>query len=293
MTAPLGERDPSRVAGRNGGIVVMRLRRRHAWGAALIALFALPVLRPDGVPWLEETPGGFLAWFARLEPLNPRLWERAEPDGSECSRARDLERVLAEVTEERSARDLRAQDLDALREALELDRLPVARLARVLRAHDSSPARRSILLDRGQDDGLEEGYAVVAGGVYLGRIHVARARSALVRLVTDPQSRLEVALRTDTGTRVTGFLRRRGPASAREELEVTGVRLRGDVGRVREHVPVFTSNADALVPAGLLVGYVTLVSDPEGDGLPTLAVRPALDLERSTEVLVLLPREER
>lgn len=271
----------------------MKLRRRHAWGAALIALFALPVLRPQGVGALEELPGGFFAWFAGVEALNPRLWERRTPDGGECPRAHELERVLAELTEARFAAAALAEDLQGLSDTLELDRLPLAKVARVLRAHDPSPSRRSILIDRGSEHGLAEGYAVVSGGVFVGRLQVVRGATSIVRLVTDPQAKLEVAVRTESGRRVTGFLRRRGPAGASDELEMGCVRLGAEAGSVRAHVPVFTSNADPLVPAGLLVGYVSQVSDPEADGFPTLTVRPALDLDRSTEVLVLLPRDER
>lgn len=276
--------------GREGPRV--RLRRRHAWGALLLLLFALPVLRPQGAGALEEAPGAAFAWAAGLAPLNPQLWERVREVAQDDGRAQELERVIAELVEARYAEADRLQDLQALRDTLELDRLPVARVARVLRSRDPSPARRSLLLDRGSEHGLQEGCAVVSGGVYLGRVHVLHARSALVRLVTDAQARLEVALRTTSGARVTGFLRRRGPSLAQDELEVTGLRLPAGAGRVREHVPVVTSNADALVPAGLVVGYVSAVSDPEGDGFPSLVVRPALDLSRSTEVFVLLPRDE-
>jgi rod shape-determining protein MreC len=270
----------------------MRIRRRHAWGAALIALFALPVLRPQGAGTLEEAPGSAFAWLASVEALNPRLWERASSPDEDGPRVRELERVLAELTEARFVEAARREDLEALRATTELDRVPLVRSARVLRTRDPAPARRSLLIDRGAEDGLVEGCAVVSGGVFVGRVQVVCARSALVRLVTDPQSRLEVALRTSGGARVTGFLRRRGPAAAADDLEVVNVRVGSGLGRVLEHVPVLTSNADALVPAGLVVGYVSAVSDPEADGFPTLAVRAALDLARSTEVLVLLPPGE-
>lgn len=271
----------------------MRLRKRHAWGAALIALFALPVLRPQGIPLLEDPVGGSFAWFAGIAPLNPRLWEPTSEPSADGPRVRALERALAEMTESRFNEQTRVQDVANLLETLELDRLPVARWARVLRGSDPSPTRRSILIDRGSEDGLAEGYAVVSGGTLLGRVQVVRGRSALVTLVTDAQSRIEVALRTDSGRRVTGYLRRRGPGAGPDDLSVFGVRLLNDVGQVREHVPVFSSNADALVPAGLLVGYVSQVSDPEADGFPTISVRPAFDLSRTTEVLVLLPHDER
>lgn len=268
----------------------MRLRKRHAWGAALIVLFALPVLCPKGVPALEDPAGGFFAWFAGVKPLNPRLWEAGSPDeGEESPRERELRRVVAELWEARLQERARTDDWVALKDTLELDRQPVARVARVLRSSDASPSRRSILIDRGTEDGLVEGLPVVLGGALVGRVQVPRARSSLVRLVTDPGARLEVALRTEGGRRVTGFLRRR--AGSEEALEVTSLRLPADAGRLLEHGAVLSSNADPLVPAGLLVGYVTEVSDPERDGFPTLSVRPAFDLTRSTEVLVLLPAE--
>lgn len=271
----------------------MRLRKRHAWGAALIALFALPVLRPQGLPALEDPVGGSFAWLAGLTPLNPRLWQRDAGRQGDDPRVRELERALAEVTEAQFNAETRALDVAHLLETLELDRLPVARWARVLRSSDPSPSRRSLLIDRGADDGLAEGFPVVSGGTLLGRVQVVRGRSALVRLITDPQARLEVALRTDTGRRVTGFLRRRGPGTGPDDLDVEGLRLLSGVGALREHAPVFSSNADPLVPSGLLVGYVSRVSDPEGDGFPSVTVEAALDLSRTTEVLVLLPRDER
>lgn len=270
----------------------MKIRRRHAWSAALIALFALPVLRPQGAGSLEEAPGSAFAWLASVEALNPQLWEHARTGVDDGPRAQELERVLAELTEARFVEATRRDDLEALQATTELDRAPLTKRARVLRSRDPSQARRSLLIDRGSEDGLVEGCAVVSGGVFLGRVQVVRARSSLVRLVTDPQSRLEVAVRTGNGVRVTGFLARRGPATARDDLEVRNLRLGAGVEGVREHVPVFTSNADPLVPAGLVVGYVCGVSDPEADGFPTLTVRPALDLSRSTEVLVVLPQGE-
>jgi rod shape-determining protein MreC len=269
----------------------MRLRKRHAWGAVLIALFALPVLKPDGVPGVEEPAGGFFTWFSKVEPLNPRLWKGGDDGGA--ARDPDLERALAELWEKHLQVVSRVEDLKGLEGALELDRLPSVRLAKILRAHDPSTFRRSILIDRGTEDGVHEGYAVVGGGVLLGRVQVTRGRSSLVRLVTDPHSRLEVALRTAKGERVVGYLRRSGPLGGSDDLDVGFARVRHDAGPILLSTPVFTSNADPLLPEGLLVGYVTRVSDPDKDGMPVLKMRPALDLDRSAEALVLIPRDTR
>ena len=82
---------------------------------------------------------------------------------------------------------------------------------------------------------------------------------------------------------------------SRPEVRFAMVPVRDDVGpegggRVLPGAPVFTSNADPLVPASLLVGFVTEVSDRDLDGMPRIRLRPALDLGRATRVLVILPQ---
>src|SRR5688500_4000742 len=128
----------------------MRLRKRHAWGVVLIALFALPVLEPRGVRSVEDPASGVFTWLAGATPLNPRLWRGdATSDDEESARTKELERANAELWETIFKVVDRARDAQSLQDALELDRLPVGRHARVLRAHDSSAWRRSILVDQG------------------------------------------------------------------------------------------------------------------------------------------------
>jgi hypothetical protein len=271
----------------------MRLRRRHAWGAVLIALFALPVLRPDGFPAVERPGASVLGWFARTPLLNPRLWRGAtEPRGDESAAVQSLERDRA-LLYERFAREVeRHADLESLSGALResgLDRLPTVRSARVLRASDPSGFRRSLLIDRGSEDDLREGYAVVEGDVFLGRVKVLQGRSALIELVSDPYARLEVAVRTEGDQRVRGFLRGQARGPGPEDLEIRFARVTAETGPIPLGAPVFTSNADERVPPGLLVGFVTEVSDPDADSTPTLRMRPALDLDRALDVFVLIP----
>lgn len=285
----------------------MRLRRRHAWGAVLIALFTLPVLRPEGVPALERPVADTFAWFGRVPALNPHLWgseaSGAATDGAGSAYARGLEQENAVLREEYAQRLRLEDDLGALDGALEglrrggLDRLPRALVARVLRTADPSGYRRSILIDRGAQDGLTAGMAVVSGRTFLGTVEVVHGRSALVKLVSDRRSRLEVAVRTTANERLCGFVRGQGSGVDDGDLEVRFVRVpleerAGDEagGRILPGAPVFTSNTDPLVPASLLVGFVTEVSDKDLDGMPSIRLRPALDLDRSTRVLVLMPR---
>ena len=285
----------------------MRFRGRHAWGALLIVLFALPVLRPEGIPAVERPVADAFAWFGKVPALNPHLWGSASAASETVAEApsdyaRGLEQENAVLREEYAQRLRLEVDLAELKGALEgltsggLDRLPRVVMARVLRTADASAYRRSILIDRGSDDGLQKGMAVASGRVFVGTVEVVQARSAFVKLVSDRYSRLEVAVRTTANRRLCGFIRGHGSGSVDDELDVRFARVPDPddasvegIGRVLAGAPVFTSNADPLVPASLLVGFVTDVSDKDLDGMPRIRIRPALDVGRATRVLVVLP----
>src|SRR5688572_27772996 len=68
----------------------MRLRKRHAWSAALIVLFALPIARPEGFPGLEDRVDSFLGWPGRFDLGNPHAWTSGDggnDDGGALVRA--------------------------------------------------------------------------------------------------------------------------------------------------------------------------------------------------------------
>lgn len=265
----------------------MRIRKRHAWTVVLIAAFALPVFRPEGFPSVEAPVDAFLGWPSRFELANPHAWTAgdAEHDGDGGARARALETIAITEREEHFRLLDELAQRSQLGEVLQgFQRLPLARPARILRAHDASSSRRSLLLDRGSEDGLEVGQAVVQGRVFVGTVAQVSAHTARVQLVTDPYARLEVAIRTSDGTRATAYVRG-GPG---ESLPLRN--LRGAAGlHVRPGDSVLTSNADERVPAGLVVGYVVAAADEDLDAISDVRVRPSLDLERSTTVLVLVP----
>jgi cell shape-determining protein MreC len=270
------------------------LRKRHAWGAILIVLFILPLLKPTGVERIEGPVGALFAWTADVLPgtaAGTTPDEEASADGTDL-RVKQLEEERSKLLDRLMRTRTRVKDLGALKAALdrsELDRMPRAVLATVLRAHDPVPMRRSILISRGTADGVQVGHAVVMGDVFIGRVRVARTHSALVQLLTDPRSQLEVFVRTSKGIMLRGYASRSGSRDGVDLLQVEFVRLRGDVGIIRPGAPVFTSNFDERVPAHLLIGNVTDVSDPDRDRMPKLTISPSLDLDRSTEVVVLVP----
>lgn len=268
----------------------MRFRKRHAWGAVLIVLFALPVLQPQGIRAIEEPAGSFFAWFAEITP-SPRIAAVEDDTAGPSPRERALELEYVHLWELHLQTKERLRAIGELKKALvrtELDRLPPGVLARVTRAHDPVPLRRSILIDRGRADGVRVGHPVVMGHTLLGRVRLARKHSALVQLITDPRSRMEVFVRTSKGQMLRGFARRDGSEDGFDRMRIEFVRLPEGGGTIRPGAPVFTSNYDERVPAHLLIGSVHTVSDPDLDRMPSLTLRPALDLDRCTEVIVLL-----
>lgn len=267
----------------------MRLRKRHAWSAVLLLLFVLPILQPAGFPALEGRIGSALGWTARAELANPHAWAagRTTDDDADTPRVRALEQMVL------SEREEHARVLDELAQRGELtttlqgfERLPRAVAARILRARDASATRRSLLVDRGTDDGLAPGQAVTQGRVLVGVVQHADATTARVQLVTDPMMRLEVAVRTAEGRRATAWMR----GGADDEVPLRNLRASDDL-RVRLGDPVLTSHDDGGVPAGLLVGWVSQVGDDDADAVLDVRVHPMLDLARTTSVLVLVPTE--
>lgn len=260
----------------------------------MIALFALPVLKPDGIAMVETPVADVYLWASRT-PASPQYWKRGDEGPADSERARELERELFQVWELHWSTLSKIKDIRRLEAALraaKLKRMPKMVGTPILMASDPVPTRRSITIGRGADDGVKLGHPVVMGPVYLGRVRVLRSGSAVVQLVTDPGSRIEVFVRTDKGVLLRGYAQRSGRRDGVDQMRIEFVRLRDGVGRVNEGAPVFTANFDARIPAKLLVGTVTTVSDPDLDRMPVLTMRPAFDLDRATHAVVLLTGDD-
>jgi cell shape-determining protein MreC len=255
----------------------------------LVGAFALPVLRPGGFPGLETAGDSAVSGVARAAVLNPHAWfEREEEPEADSVRLRELKGLLlVSQTEEHRVRQELAQvlELSNLFSRQPLARMPKAVQARVLRATDASKTRRSLAIEAGTDDGIDEGFAVVQGRTFLGTVASVRSRFARVQLVTDPHMRLEVAVVTASGQRAVGYLRGTGDPL---RLPLRFVRAREGM-TLRPGDPVVTSPADERVPADLLVGYVAEAGQAGPDGVLDVVVRSQMDLASATTVFALVP----
>jgi rod shape-determining protein MreC len=145
-----------------------------------------------------------------------------------------------------------------------------------------SESSRSVSIDKGERDHIKSDMAVITADGIVGKVLRVYRSSSQVLLINDQTSGVGALL---DKTRVQGILR--GTAAGETELE----KVMSD-----ETVPtgemVLTSGGDGIFPKGLLVGRVTKVSTGN-DLFLNIRVRPAADLSKLEEVLVVTKIDER
>jgi rod shape-determining protein MreC len=145
-----------------------------------------------------------------------------------------------------------------------------------------SELSRSVYIDKGERDGIKPDMAVLTRDGIVGKVlHVYRS-TALVLLIDDQTSGVGSILEK---SRLQGILR--GTSSGEVVLE----KVMSDE-TVPEGEQVLTSGGDGIFPKGLTVGTVTKVK-PGSDLFLTIHVRPAADLSRLEEVLVVTKVDEK
>jgi len=144
-------------------------------------------------------------------------------------------------------------------------------------AGSASPAYKSIVLDKGSQDGVRRDMAVINTAGVVGRIAVVAARTSVVQLAIDGNAAV-ACLVERTGAQ--GIVLGNGDGSLRMEyLSATAEMDRGDT--------VVTAGTDRIYPKGLPLGIVERV-ERSGPTIHTVLVRPLVDFSRLTSILVLL-----
>jgi rod shape-determining protein MreC len=147
--------------------------------------------------------------------------------------------------------------------------------ARVIGA-SAGTASQTIQLDRGERDGIKRNMGVITPDGVVGKVVESYANASQVLLLTDKESSVGAML-----------------ADSRIQSPVGG---QGEPLLVMKYVPnddsvnlgerVITSGMDRIFPRDLPVGIVTEIKP--GNPFKQIRVKPAADLERLEEVIVLL-----
>jgi rod shape-determining protein MreC len=147
-----------------------------------------------------------------------------------------------------------------------------------------SEQSRVFYLDKGSDAGLRRDMAVITADGILGKVREVFPHSAQVLAINDQSSGAGVILEK---TRIRGILR--GNAAGQPQI----VGILADQ-RIQAGEPVLTAGGDQIFPRGLPVGTVEkVVKDPDRDGFIQVIVKPAANLNKLDEVLVITSMEPR
>jgi rod shape-determining protein MreC len=187
----------------------------------------------------------------------------------------------------RTAQELRRENelltgLLQLRNGLEFQTRPVSVIAR-----ESSEARRSIVIDRGSEDGIKAGQVVIsAGGSLVGRVTDVGSNFAHVVLVSDTSSTVIGQLSTSTWTgKVVGQL---------GTLVMTDINSAASIQTGEE---VYTAGIElgtgirSPYPKGLLIGRVIDVTRDPNEVVQTAFLDPAAPLGGLEFLLVITDYE--
>ena len=171
---------------------------------------------------------------------------------------------------------------ERLKRLLELkSSLQAPALAASVIGEDGSPWFKTLVIDRGTADGLSEGMPVVAVGGVVGRLVKVAANSSRVLLLTDHASGIAAVVQR---SRARGVVK--GAGGSRCSLEFA---LRDEDVKVGD--AVITSGIGGLFPKGLSIGEVAMVKKGAYGIFQTVEVRPAVNIARIEEVLVLLQQQ--
>jgi rod shape-determining protein MreC len=135
-----------------------------------------------------------------------------------------------------------------------------------------------LTIDKGSKDGLRPDMPVITPDGIVGKLRDVTSTTAQVVEINDQTSGAGVILET---TRIRGILR--GTVTGRVQIG----NLTAD-SRIKPGEKVLTSGGDQVYPRGLPVGVIeSIAPDPDHQPYMAISIKPAADLNRIEEVLVI------
>jgi rod shape-determining protein MreC len=245
-----------------------RAMARHDERGFLIGLvmeLAAPVQKVLSLPaWLARTGWGRYVSLLDVRSENERL----------AARVAELEEENLQYREA-LVESGRLQRIAEMRTDFEAPMRP----AQVV-GQDVSPWFRSVLVDRGNSDGVRSGMPVLTESGVVGLVTATSPHAGRAMLLLDGQSAVDVLVQR---SRARGIVRGDGSDGLHFEFFVRGDDVQvGDV--------VITSGFGGVYPKGLRIGEIVEVEPPGERLLQRARLRPAVDFGRLEQVFVLLWR---
>jgi len=253
------------------GLAVQVKRGNDVQNTRLIRVWAVGAIAPfeRGLVWIENSTGNL--WHNYFYLRGVRVENRQLKEQIEQMR---LEQVRLR---EDAAQAHRLQALLAFKE-----QFAAKTVAAQIIGSSGSDLSRIVSIDKGKNASIEPGMAVITADGVVGKVLLADSSLSQVLLINDQSSGVGVILEK---SRLQGVLR--GTPNG----EVTLERLMSDE-QVNPGETVLTSGGDQVFPKGLPVGTVTKVGTGK-DLFLSIKVKPAANLSKLEEVLVLVEKQQR
>jgi hypothetical protein len=143
-----------------------------------------------------------------------------------------------------------------------------------------------VALGRGRQDGVLAGHPVLAGDALVGLVAAASEGTCEVRLVTDPSFRIRATLPRAAGD-VEGMLQGDGTGLLSFQPALLDPTAPAPVPQVGE--TILSSRASLLCGVPAVLGVVVEVVRVPGSTAPQARVRPTVDLDRLSSVVIVRP----
>jgi rod shape-determining protein MreC len=256
-----------------------------AMGALVVVAILLTILDTTGnlgtaLSFLRDPLSMAMSWTAaRADVLDDAL---SGPRDLQTARAMiaDLEaqnaalqRQVEELSEAQGENQLYENLFDRAAESPEYRRV----IASVI-GQDTGIGIRSIIIDKGVNDGIRVGAPVESARGLVGQVYQATANAAQVILLTDSSSAIPVRLGT---TRGTGILRGGGLGGV-TTIDWIDLKFPVEPGEL-----VMTSGLDGKFPQDLVIGRVIEVERNEAALFQQAIVQPAEDVNSLEVVFVI------
>lgn len=307
-TAEYVSRRTRRIAAssRAAGTVFPRRRpsmvvRRSAFGVLIVLSIALITTSYRGGPLLHGAQLGVLEVVSPIERGLSRAWDPIANAWdwtgrlfSATSENPKLKRENAELRAQLLIAEDQADKLDKMRRAVNYDQtmdFPSGfdRVYAGVQVRAPGAIERSLVIDRGSDDGIEVDDAVMVTSGLIGRVTKVTSSTAVVGLILDDAQRVSVSV---VGSEAFGVLE----TVSTEGGPVFGLRFVQQSAKVDEADLVVTSGFRAgelssIYPGGIPIGVVRSVGNDPADTEKTVQVTPLADFDRIDQVFVLVPKE--
>ncbi|MGD2048814.1 MAG: rod shape-determining protein MreC [Chloroflexota bacterium] len=184
-----------------------------------------------------------------------------------------LQRENEELREIEGEYQLMQELFDRARESPQFRRLTASVIG-----YDTSPLFRSIILDKGTEDGVFVGMPVESARGLVGQVYRTTNHSAMVILITDNISSVPARL---GNSRATGILRGGGLGGIMT-MDWLDLEAQIQVGEV-----VYTSGLGGRFPEDMVIGRVTDLERREADLFQKAVIQPAVDFDSLEMVFVI------